>query len=170
MSEEAGDSGGQPEGRLVRFVDGTLGLAAGAILFVLMSLTVIDVAGRYVLNAPLPAGYELVQIGMALLVFLVVPVVTARGEDIRVDIFQRMFPVRVRPALGLASKIIMLAVIVGFAWLLWKRTATFAASGETTSNLRFPLAPLAAFIALSWAISAVIVAAQLVRWRKGRAP
>lgn len=169
MSEEAGDSG-QPEGRLVRFADNTLGFAAGVVLFLLMTLTVVDVAGRYALNAPLPAGYELVQIGMALLVFLVAPVVTARGEDIRVDIFQRMFPARMRPVLGLASKIIMLVVIAGFAWLLWKRTATFAASGETTSNLRFPLAPLAAFIALSWVISAAVVAAQLVRWRKDRAP
>jgi TRAP-type C4-dicarboxylate transport system permease small subunit len=166
MSEEAGDNGGRPAGRLVRIVEDTLGLAAGAILFLLMTLTVADVVGRYALNAPLPAGYELVQVGMALLVFLVVPVVTARDEDIRVDIFRRLFPARIRPALRLASKAISLVVILGFAWLLWQRAGTFRVSGETTSNLRMPLAPLAAFVALSWAASAAIVVTQLVRWRK----
>ena len=166
MSEEAGETGGRADGRLVRAVDGTLGLAAGIVLFGLMSITVADVAGRYALNAPLPAGYELVQAGMAILVFLVVPVVTARDEDIRVDIFQRMFPARIRPALRLASKAISLAVILGFAWLLLRRAGTFWESGETTSNLRMPLAPIAAFIAVSWAVSAVVVAVQIVRWRK----
>ena len=170
MSEEAGDIGGRPEGRLVRLVESTLGFAAGAVLFGLMSITVVDVFGRYALDAPLPAGYELVQIGMALLVFLIVPVVTARDEDIRVDIFQRMFPARLRPALRLASRIISLAVILGFAWLLWQRAETFASSGEMTSNLRAPLAPIAAFVALSWAVSAVIVVVQLLRWRKDLAP
>jgi TRAP-type C4-dicarboxylate transport system permease small subunit len=166
MSEEAGEFGGQPEGRLVRLVENTLGFAAGAVLFVLMSITVVDVVGRYALSAPLPSGYELVQVGMALLVFLVLPVVTARDEEIRVDIFRRLFPARIRPALRLASKAISLVVILAFAWLLWQRAGTFQASGETTSNLRMPLAPLAAFIALSWAVSAVIVAVQIVRWRK----
>lgn len=167
MSEEAGDSGGRPAGTLVRAVEDTLGLAAGIVLFGLMSITVADVLGRYALNAPLPAGYELVQVGMAALVFLVAPVVTARDEEIRVDIFQRMFPERIRPALRLASKAISLAVILGFAWLLLRRAGTFWESGETTSNLRMPLAPIAAFIAVSWAVSAAIVAVQIVRWRKG---
>jgi len=56
MSEEAGDIGGRPEGRLVRLVESTLGFAAGAVLFGLMSITVVDVFGRYALDAPLPAG------------------------------------------------------------------------------------------------------------------
>ncbi len=169
MSEEAEDSSGRPAGKLVRVVDDTLGLAAGIVLFGLMTITVADVVGRYALNAPLPAGYELVQVGMAILVFLVVPVVTARDEDIRVDIFQRLFPARIRPALRLASKAISLVVILAFAWLLWQRAGTFRVSGETTSNLRMPLAPLAVFVAISWAVSAVIVAVQIARWRKEKA-
>jgi TRAP-type C4-dicarboxylate transport system permease small subunit len=165
MSEEARDSGGRPEGRLVRLLESTLGFAAGAMLFALMTITVVDVVGRYALNAPLPAGYELIQLGMALLVFLTLPILSARDEQVRVDIFERILPARVRPALRVASAAISLVVVAAFAWLLWARGSSFVASGETTSNLRLPQAPFAFFIAASWAASAAIILLRLLRWR-----
>ena len=144
-------------------VETVLGAAAALVLFAIMTVTVVDVVGRYLLDAPLPAAYEMIQIGMAFLVFLVVPVLTLRDEDIRIDAFQAIFPARARPALRLASTVISLAVIVGFCWFLLRRGMSFASSGETTSNLRVPLAPVAFFIAASWAASAAVLAGRLTR-------
>ena len=146
--------------------EGTFGLAAGLVLFALMSITVVDVVGRYLLNAPLPAGYELIQIGMALIVFAALPVCTARNEQIRVEVFQLIFPRRLRARLNALSLVISLVVILGFVWLLLQRARSFFEFEETTQNLQVPLAPLAVFITASWAISALIVLVQLARWRR----
>jgi len=174
MAEEIGPGDAELRSRPVVWLEATLGVAAAAILFAMMTVTAIDVVGRYAFNAPLPSGYELIQIGMAFLVFLTLPILTARDEQVRIDIFKNIFPPPLRPFLRLASTAVCLAVILGFAWFLWQRGASFAASRETTSNLRVPLAPLAFFVAGAWVVAAVIVAAQLLRWRgaasRGDAP
>jgi len=162
VSEELPRAPTAPRSSLSATVETVLGAAAATVLFAIMTVTVIDVVGRYAFNAPLHAGYEMIQIGMALLVFLIVPVLTLRDEDIRIDVFQNLFPQRLRPALRLISKLVSLVVIVGFTWFLLRRGLSFASSGETTSNLHFPLAPLAFFITLSWAVSAAAAAAQIV--------
>lgn len=168
MTEDAGQDAAKAPTFLAGFFESTLGLAAGLILFALMTVTVIDVAGRYLFSAPLPSGYELIKIGMALIVFAAVPVCTARDEQIRVEVFQLLFPRRTRGFLGVVSLIISLVVIAGFAWLLLQRAQSFVLSEETTSNLQVPLAPLAFFIAASWAVCAVIVVVQLLTWRRKR--
>jgi TRAP-type C4-dicarboxylate transport system permease small subunit len=170
VTEELPRAPTEPRSRLGATVETVLGAAASVVLFAIMTVTVVDVVGRYAFNAPLPAGYEMIQIAMAFLVFLIVPVLTLRDEDIRIDVFQNLFPRRIRPALALASKLLSLVAIVGFAWFLVRRGLSFASSGETTSNLRFPLAPLAFFIALAWAVSALVAAVQLVALMRGAPP
>ncbi len=166
MAEEVQPDEAEPRKRSVVWLEATLGVAAAAALFAMMTVTVVDVFGRYLFNAPLSSGYELIQIGMALLVFLTLPILTARDEQVRIDIFQAMFPRRVRGALRLVSTMICLVAALAFAWFLWRRGMSFAEARETTSNLRVPLAPLAFFVAASWAVAAIIVAAQLALWRR----
>jgi TRAP-type C4-dicarboxylate transport system permease small subunit len=168
MAEEIGPGESENRSKLVAGLEDTLGVAAAVVLFAMMTVTVIDVVGRYAFNAPLPSGYELIQIGMAILVFLTLPILTARDEQVRIDIFQHLFPPRMRPVLRLVNLAICLIVILGFAWFLWQRGASFTASRETTSNLRVPLAPLAFFVAAAWIAAAIMVAAQLACWRRGR--
>lgn len=170
MTEELPRAPAAPRSRLRAAVETALGAASAVVLFAIMTVTVVDVVGRYAFNAPLPAGYEMIQIAMAFLVFLIVPVLTLRDEDIRIDVFQTLFPRSVRPALALASKLVSLVVIAGFAWFLLRRGLSFASSGETTSNLRVPLAPLAFFVTLSWAVSAVAAATQLLAMMRGAPP
>ena len=51
----------------------------GAIsLFLVMSLTVVDIVGRYMLNSPLPGSIELTRIGIAIVVFCALQSLTAR--------------------------------------------------------------------------------------------
>lgn len=166
MAEEVGLGETDTKPPAVNRLEATLGTVAAVLLFAVMTVTVVDVFGRYFLNAPLPAGYEIVQIGMALLVFVTLPILTARDEQVRIDVFQHLFPRGLKPWLRIASEAISLVVIIGFAWLLWRRGASFVASGETTSNLHAPLAPIAFFVAVSWFAAAAIVAVRLARFRR----
>ncbi|MGE0736120.1 MAG: TRAP transporter small permease [Alphaproteobacteria bacterium] len=162
-----------PHGRLVRRLDRSLGVAAGIILFLMMVLTVVDVVGRYFFNAPMPGGYELIQFGMAGLVFLILPVVVARDENVRIDFFDRFVPARAKTALAVASAWLGAAVLVGFGIELYRRGASFSVSRETSTNLRLPLAPFAHFMSAVWFLSAAIMLVQgwakLSRARRGDA-
>lgn len=170
MSDALPDARPPSSGGALGRVESALGTAAACVLFAIMSVTLADVIGRYAFNAPLPAGYETIQIGMALLVFLVVPGLAAREEEIRVDIVQNAMPRRLRPALRLISRAVSLVVLIGFAWLLWWRGESFLLSREITANLRVPLAPIAFFVALSWLAAAAAVAWNILAWRQRRRP
>ena len=78
--------------RWIRLLDKTFGIAAGLVLFVLMVVVTVDVVGRYIFSAPLQGAYEYIQIGMALLVFLAMPVITARQENVEVEVFRVLIP------------------------------------------------------------------------------
>jgi TRAP-type C4-dicarboxylate transport system permease small subunit len=136
--------------RLVARLEGTLGLAAALALFAMMAVTVVDVAGRYLFAAPLPAGYELIQFGMGACVFLILPVVVARGENVTVEMIPFRRGPRLAAVMAAAAAIVSAAMLAFFGAELWARAETFRVSGETSHNLRLPLAPFAYFMALVW--------------------
>ena len=44
-----------------------LGVISAAVLFLMMVITTVDVFGRYVLNQPLPGGFEMTEMALAVL-------------------------------------------------------------------------------------------------------
>lgn len=66
-------------------------LLASATLFGLMVLTFCDVILRSVLNAPVEAATELTRMAMAIVVFSALPVLSARGQHISVDLLDGLF-------------------------------------------------------------------------------
>jgi TRAP-type C4-dicarboxylate transport system permease small subunit len=165
--------GAEPEYRLVaplsRAADVVLGGVAAALLFVMMSVTFVDVTGRYVFNSPLPGGYELTQLLMLSLVFAGLPTVTRRGDHITVGLFDNAFRGWVR---ALRDTTIWLVVAIAAAYLAWRLYllgGRFSLFGDTTATLRIPLAPIAyagAGAMLLAALSAFIRLAEA--WTIGR--
>jgi len=68
--------------RLLKFV----ALIGGFILFAIMMLVSVAVFNRKVLNEPILGDFEIVKIGLSLVVMMAMPYVTLRGTHIRVDI------------------------------------------------------------------------------------
>ncbi|NRA86388.1 MAG: TRAP transporter small permease [Rhizobiales bacterium] len=54
-------------------------------------LTVGDVIGRYFFNAPIDGATELTRLGMAVVIFTALPVISAKGEHICVDLFDSFY-------------------------------------------------------------------------------
>src|SRR5574338_449932 len=78
---------------VVAAADRLLGLLSTVTLFAMMVLTVVDVIGRYILNAPLHGAYELTEVLLALVVFGAAPLVTRRGTHVTTSLFDdRMGP------------------------------------------------------------------------------
>ena len=66
-------------------------LVASITLFALMVLTFCDVILRSAFNAPIEAATELTRIAIALIVFSALPLLSARGQHISVDLLDPLF-------------------------------------------------------------------------------
>lgn len=139
-----------------------LNLFLALVLFALMVLRCVDVAGRYVFNAPVPGTSELTGLGLCLLIFGALPVVTAHSEHVSVGLLEMLIGHRSRAierVMLLATSLVALALM---AWRLWDKAQTLAAYGDGTSYLNVPLAPFAYFMSVMSALAVVIVALQIV--------
>ena len=149
-----GSDSAAPAGRRLAPVEWLAALG----LFGMMLVTVVDVVGRYVFRAPLPASFELTEYIMGVLVFLALPLVSLRDEHVRITLIDgRLRPQTLRgrnQAMGLLAALVS-AVLAWRVGLLGFRLAEY---GDGTQSLGLPLAPLAFFIATSLGLSALVLA------------
>lgn len=134
---------------------GWLGIAAGAVLFGMMMLTVVDVIGRYFFNAPVPGSAEATELLLAAIVFAGLPVTAARGEHIRVDLLEHLLGAGARRVLLMTGSLVAAAITAIVAWRLWLRAAELLGYDERSSHLNFPLSWLAFFMAATSAVAAL---------------
>jgi TRAP-type C4-dicarboxylate transport system permease small subunit len=138
-----------------------LGLFAAVDLFALMVLRCIDVVGRYVFNAPVPGASELTGLGLSLLIFVALPIVTAHSEHVSVGLLELIGGRFSRPIERVTLLLTSLVALSLMAWRLWDKAQSFASYGDGTSYLNVPLAPFAYFMSLMTAFAAVVVALQI---------
>ena len=68
-----------------RRVEGVLGVAASAILLVMMLLTFLDVVLRYLFNRPMAGAFEVTELLLLVLIFAGLPLVTYADEHALMD-------------------------------------------------------------------------------------
>jgi TRAP-type C4-dicarboxylate transport system permease small subunit len=150
---------------LARRLDGAIGAFAGTVLFLMMALTAVDVVGRYLFNRPFRGSLELTEILMTVMIFAGLPLVTAKGGHVTVDIADVLIPSAVKRWLGFAVHVICAFALSVLAWRLATKAMQLAAYGDTTAALLLPLWPLAWFMALGTALAALAMA-----WRAVASP
>jgi TRAP-type C4-dicarboxylate transport system permease small subunit len=131
--------------------------AAAAGLFAMMMVTVVDVIGRYLFRAPLVASFELTEYLMGVLVFLALPLVSGRGDHIRIGLIDGLMGAAGRRRLDVAAGLVAGAVCGLVAWPVLGLAGRMAGYGDSTQTLRIPLAPLAYFIAASLVLSGALL-------------
>lgn len=110
---------------------------AGVFLTGMMLLTVIDVVLRSFLNIPIRGTFELIELFLAGTVFLGLPAVFLRDENIVVDIVDYMAPRAVTPLRRIAE-VIAVAIIAAMSWEGLKAARDAMEFGDTTSDLEIP--------------------------------
>jgi TRAP-type C4-dicarboxylate transport system permease small subunit len=122
-----------------RVIGPLLGTVAGIVLFCLMTLTCVDVIGRYFFNMPVTGGFELTEMMLASLIFFGLPLVTIRNDHIMVDLLDPVTPDWLLRIQHVVSCLVC-AVATGYlAWRLWLRAVSMAAAGETTAQLKLKI-------------------------------
>ena len=119
---------------------------AGA-LSLLAALTVVDVVGRYALNAPLPGSTELTEFGVALVVFAAAPGVCWRGGHVVVDLADRFVPPAIRRWRAALVAAAFCPSMWAAAWGVAALAQRSARRGEVSEYLAIPLAGVYFFIA-----------------------
>lgn len=134
-----------------------LALLAALLILCLIAVTCIDVTGRYLLNRPFGGAYELTQMLLAALVFVALPLTTADGGHVEVDLVLYMLPKRAQRVLGRLAGFVSALVLAYFAWRLVLIGVSQIGEGTRSASLALPMAPLAFLAAVSCAVSAVIM-------------
>lgn len=134
-------------------------LAAAAALFGLMVLTCADVVGRYFLHSPVSGATELTEMGLAVVVFSAMPVVTWRGGQIVVDLVDAFFPGAVIRVLVWVSTVLVASSLYFVALRVWQLGARNLKRGIVTDFLHIPTGYVIQYIAiLSWATAIGLLA------------
>lgn len=127
--------------------------AAAVLMFGLMSLTFVDVAGRNLFNRPVNGTSELTEIGLALIIFLMLPSVTLRGQHIVIDLIDNVTGPRSQSILEALGALLGLAMFALIAWQVWVQGNKAMAYEDLTPTLRIPMGPvlygMAAFAAVN---------------------
>ncbi len=134
-----------------------LGGAAAFMVLLMMVVTCVDVAGRYLFNNPLTGSFEITELALAALIFLGLPLATDTDEHIRVDLLDAVMSDSVRNMLTLIMDWLSALVLGVLAWQLWHKTQSIVADGQVTNTLEIPLPPIGYLMTASCAFSALVL-------------
>jgi len=126
-------------------------------LFGMMWLTVADVIGRDVFNAPILGAFEVTEVLMGLLVFSGLPQVTLTEGHVAVTLLDSFFSQRGRKIQHFLINLLCALALALIAWRLWESSMTMARYNDVTLFTRIPLAPTGFFMAIMTAICVPII-------------
>lgn len=124
-------------------------------LLAMVALTFADVVGRRIFGKPIYGSNDLTEHLMALVVFFGLPLVTAAGAHLSIDLLDRLVS---KPWMawwrGLSAMLVVVVLAV-IAWLFINHSLNATRISEVSQALRIPRGPLYLFMALSCGLSAL---------------
>lgn len=147
---------------LRKFLGQVLGLLAALLLFAMMTLTFVDVIGRYLFNSPVHGGFEMTEMMLATLIFLGLPLITADRGHVCVDLFDAVVPRVVRPAQMVLVDLLSTVAMGVMTWQIWLLAVRTHGYGDTTALLQIPFAPLVYLMTVMSAATTLILAGMVV--------
>ncbi len=142
---------------------------SGVIAFCVMTVTFVGVVMRYGLRHPLTGGFEMIEIGMGLIVFTAAPLMVRRRGNISVTILADRFPPLLARVSGLVSDLAGAALMAFIAWRVWLQGERLLTYNEVTMELRVPKGLIAQGMAGLLAVAALaFLACAAERLRRDR--
>lgn len=114
---------------------------AAAALFCIMLLTFFDVGGRKFASASIPGSLEVTELLMVVVIFAGLPLVSIRREHVVFDSLDHVLSPTLRKLQTILVNLVCGGLLLALAWLMWRTAGEFAATGETTAQLKLLKAP-----------------------------
>jgi len=143
---------------------------AAGVLFLLMSMTFLDVILRSLFNDPIESATELTRLFMAIIVFASLPMVSWKGENISVDLLDTFLSKRLAYWRDVAFDLFSGIVLIWPAIRVWELAERSRKYGDVTEYLNLPQHYIAWFISVFTVTTAVAFIARglvcLIGYRK----
>lgn len=135
--------------------------------FLLMeaALTILNITGRYMFNAPLKPTYEVTSLLMIIVLSLCWPYTANEKGHVRVDVLEVFFPSPMKRVLDILLPIIGLVTFTMVVWGLVKTGIQFQKMGSSTDLLGIPFWPFALLLAFGALLALVVIFFQLIHTR-----
>jgi TRAP-type C4-dicarboxylate transport system permease small subunit len=148
--------------RIQKFLASIGAVVSAALIFGMMALICVDVAGRY-LGKAVTGSYEIVMMVMALIVFYALPYAQFKKGLVRVDFIINFFPKLPRKILWAFGDLIATVVcyLLAIACYLYA-SQTLLHSGQRTSVLLLPYYPFYFAAAAGLLLFALILTVDLL--------
>lgn len=117
-------------------------------LFAMMTLTVVDVAGRYLFNAPLLGAYELTEFLVLILIYAFLGYTQSKKRHVCVEIVMDSAPKRISRIVALVNHLLCLGLFMLMAYMGLKKALDLFQVGEVSPNLVIPNYPFVLFLVL----------------------
>jgi TRAP-type C4-dicarboxylate transport system permease small subunit len=125
--------------RTLHFVEKVLLVGSIVATLFLTFLIVIDVFLRYVFNSPLPATWEMSELGMPYIVFLAFAFTLSVDGHVRVTLFTIRLPSQAQRACKIFTNIVCLLTCAVFAYTSWLRFwESFLMREEILAAIKLP--------------------------------
>jgi TRAP-type C4-dicarboxylate transport system permease small subunit len=155
-----------------RWLDGcerVLTLFAALATFSMMLLTTADAFGRYLLNRPILAAYELTtNYLMVAAIFLAMPYAYRQGANIRVTFLVERLRGKVRFAIDYAVQIVSILYCAALVVATWQQARHMLATKTTFATLDLPLWPGYMVVFIGLLLTTLMMLIDLPEVRKGR--
>ena len=150
----------------MKLAEKVFGYMAAAFLAAMMLLTVADVVLRSLFNTPIHGTFELIELGLACAVFLAMPAVFLRDENLIVDAIDYMVKPEVVRVLDLVAACLSLTLLAVMLWQMLYLARDMYQFGDVTADLSIPKIYYWIPVLLGIAGSAVATLVYIARWRK----
>ena len=133
-----------------------LGIAASILLFGLMTITFADVVARYLLNHPIRGAFEITELGLLVLIFAGLPLVSHADEHVTMDFIDRILPARIAALWIRVVHGVCAAIMFFLTWQVWIKAGKIYGYGDTTDVLRILVGPFVYFMAVMIALTGLV--------------
>lgn len=164
------EEGAAPNNAVTRWLRGALTALVSVVMFAMMMVITIDVAGRASINFPIKGSDEIVSFLLVVLIFGSLPLVTWDQHHITVTLFGRWIHGWLQRVLSVAIAAVCTVIVALIAYRMWIQADLMAEGLHQTGALQWPIAPIVYAASVLSALAAAILA--MLTWQKliGREP
>jgi TRAP-type C4-dicarboxylate transport system permease small subunit len=146
-----------------------LTLVAAVATLGMMLLTTADAGGRYLLNRPILAAYELTTTYLMIAaVFLAMPYAYRQGANIRVTFLVARLVPQARRVVDHVVQVISMLYCAALVFATFQQTRHVRTTGTTFVTLDLPLWPAHLIVCVGLLVTTLMLAVDLLEVRKGR--
>jgi TRAP-type C4-dicarboxylate transport system permease small subunit len=114
-------------------------LAGGLLLMEVVLVNVASLAGNIAFNQPVPGDFEIVEVGVAVSVFMFLPYCQITGANVTADIFTAWAGPRLLAVLAFIASVVALIVAVLLLWRMSNGLLDYRQYREVTTIYQFPI-------------------------------